>query len=364
MQSSWLQHVEAGRSHVDVSWDDDHTALAAAALRERRRVRARRTRIMVVTVGICVAGLTGVLTNQLAARYFGQGGTQVVRFADGSSAQAMDAKSDLVVAAAAPNNVELELRRGAGRFRVTPDASRRFAVRAGPVLVEVRGTEFSVERLAGRTHVIVTRGRVHVTSPSETAEVGAGQERWFAEAERAAPPVVAPDVDEPVDVPVTPKAQRRVDSKRERRWRMLASQGQFDEAYGWMRQSADVRDEAEELLLAADVARLAGHPNEALPYLEQVFAHHPGDPRVVLARFTLGRILMDDLGRPAEAAEAFAAARRKNPDGPLAEDALAREVQALFKAGNTELVRTRAQEFMRRYPTSKRVELVRRYGGL
>jgi len=49
------------------------------------------------------------------------------------------------------------------------------------------------------------------------------------------------------------------------------------------------------------------------------------------AAFTLGRVLLDELGRPSEAVDAFPLARSSG--GPLAEDALAREVEALSRAG-------------------------------
>ena len=91
-----------------------------------------------------------------------------------------------------------------------------------------------------------------------------------------------------------------------------------------------------DLLLAGDVARLSGHAAAAVAPLSRAVTLHPGDPRAPLAAFTLGRVHLEDLGAPRDAAIAFARARELAPDGPLAEDALAREVEAWSRAGEAE----------------------------
>jgi transmembrane sensor len=120
----------------------------------------------------------------------------------------------------------------------------------------------------------------------------------------------------------------------------------------------------EDLLLAGDVARLSGHAGAAVAPLSRAVELHPEDPRAPLAAFTLGRVHLEDLGAPRDAALAFAGARTLEPDGPLAEDALAREVEAWSRAGETETARTRALTYIQRYPQGRRVHAVRRFGGL
>ena len=88
-----------------------------------------------------------------------------------------------------------------------------------------------------------------------------------------------------------------------------------------------------ELLADADRARLAGRFEDGASLLQRLIREHPGDQRAPLAAFSLGRILLGELRRPAEAAQAFARVRTLAPDGPLAEDALAREVEAWARAG-------------------------------
>jgi transmembrane sensor len=147
-------------------------------------------------------------------------------------------------------------------------------------------------------------------------------------------------------------------------WRPLAESGRYDEARTALKQAGPnaVRDTTADLLLAADAARLGGYPSEAVPYLERVVRAHASDPRASLASFTLGRVLLDELGRPREAADAFAAARRAG--GPLAEDALAREVEATSRAGDTTRSRELAREYLTRYPKGRRLKAVARFGGL
>jgi transmembrane sensor len=127
---------------------------------------------------------------------------------------------------------------------------------------------------------------------------------------------------------------------------------------------AAVRDEPGDLLFAADVARLSGNPQLAVPRLERVVRAHAGDSRAPLAAFTLGRTLLDGLGRPREAADAFARARRLSPSGALAQDALAREVESWSRAGEASLAHQRALDYLKLYPGGRREKAVRYHGGL
>jgi len=110
--------------------------------------------------------------------------------------------------------------------------------------------------------------------------------------------------------------------------------------------------------------RLAGHPERGAELLRKLLREHESDPRAPLAAFTLGRVLLMELGRPREAAAAFAEVRRLSPDGAFAEDALAREVEGWSQAGRTDLARARAGEYLRRYPGGRRAATVRSLGGM
>jgi transmembrane sensor len=125
-----------------------------------------------------------------------------------------------------------------------------------------------------------------------------------------------------------------------------------------------VTNSAEDLMLAADAARLSGHPERAPEYLRRITTEHRRDSRAPLAAFTLGRILLTQLGDPAEAQRAFALTRELAPGGALAEDALAREVESAERSGQRARAQALADEYSKRYPAGKRLDAVRRQGGL
>jgi transmembrane sensor len=164
---------------------------------------------------------------------------------------------------------------------------------------------------------------------------------------RDEPPVVAP----PPSLPTST-------------WRDDAARGDYAAAWAGLAGAQEALDSMPDLLLAGDVARLSGHAASAVASLSRAVVLHPGDPRAPLAAFTLGRVHLEDLGAPRDAALAFARARELAPEGPLAEDALAREVEAWSRAGETETARSQAMIYTRLYPAGRRVHAVRRFGGL
>jgi transmembrane sensor len=139
----------------------------------------------------------------------------------------------------------------------------------------------------------------------------------------------------------------------QRGWRDYAQQHDYAHAYQELKAHADVGDDPASLMQAADVFRLAGHPQEALEPLRRLCEHHTRDRRAPVAAFQLGRVL-DELKRPADAAAAFQKARMLWPEGPLSEDALAREASAWQTAGQREPARKAATLYIARYPQGRR----------
>ena len=149
------------------------------------------------------------------------------------------------------------------------------------------------------------------------------------------------------------------------RWVTLADERRFGEAYGLLRQVPMKNlSEPDDLLLAADVARQAGRPERAVPFLERVVAEHPREMCAQLAGFSLGKIYLDNLDQPALAARRFADVRAMAPAGGLAQDALAREVEAWARAGETARARDGALEYAHVYPHGQRLAAVRDLGGI
>ena len=122
--------------------------------------------------------------------------------------------------------------------------------------------------------------------------------------------------------------------------------------------------DAAELMLAADAARYSGHPAEAAKYLQAVIDKHATNSRAPLAAYTLGGMYLRTLKDPPRAAELFAKARALAPNGALAADALAREVEARFRAGDPARARTLAEEYLSRYPNGSAKRAVKRHGGI
>jgi transmembrane sensor len=176
----------------------------------------------------------------------------------------------------------------------------------------------------------------------------------------ASPPVT--------EAPRTPPAPRNDVPPPNARWRELAHQGNFTEAYGLLGSSGvhqisevgAVRD----LLTVADVARLSGHPSEAVPPLRRILDDHSDDPEASVAAFTLGRVQLDALGDPADAADSFARAIALHVPPGLEEDTAARLVEARARAGDMAGARRAAEEYRRRFPAGARSRDVSRWTGL
>lgn len=259
-------------------------------------------------------------------------------FVDGSVAR-VSSGGELVVRLATLQRIESALLAGAADFEVSKRPEREFVVAAGTVQIRVVGTRFRVEQLGERTHVSVSEGKVEVREADASTYLEAGESRFF--------PSSAPAVVSQQPAPAEPPSARA-------RFLELARGGQYKAAYQVISQSPSVvSSSAEDLMLAADAARLSNHPEQAVGYLRRVTKEHAADSRAPLAAFTLGRVLLSQLGRPAEAAEAFVLVRRVKPAGSLAEDALAREAEARAASGSGARAAALAREYLSRYPQGK-----------
>lgn len=290
-----------------------------------------------------------------------------LRFAEGSGVHFLTDDTHVIPEEVTEDRIHLSLQRGAARFDVTSGLSREFVVTIDDAEVAVVGTRFVVRRLAEeQVRIEVEEGRVRVRTPMADGEysenvLSAGEAfetRTKAPELPEAPAEAAAQPTEPSESAERTRARPRPSST----WRALAEEGRFDEAYRALLQEDDLRNsDVGDLLLAADAARLSGHRDEAVNFLREVM-QHPEDPRTSLGAFTLGRVLLRV--RPSEAAEAFGFARRLDPDSSLAQDALAREVEAWYLAGRPGRARELAEEYVSRWPDGLRVDTVRRFGGL
>jgi transmembrane sensor len=257
---------------------------------------------------------------------------EIVTLRDQSRATALDSDTRVAVEEDAPERVHVRLERGRARFEVTRRPERSFTVRAGSVTVSVVGTTFGVEIVADRVGVTVEKGAVEVDWGLGQKQLLAGESGWF-------PPLV-----------MTAQPEAPVASSRP------ANDGSNTPAL-------PARN-AQQLLTEVDAARSAGHSNRAVELLRQLLRDYPNDPRAPLAAFTLGRVLLNEVGRPREAAAAFQQVRQKAPSSQFAEDALAREVEAWNRASEPGRARALATAYLERYPAGRHARRVRALAGL
>ena len=282
---------------------------------------------------------------------------QPIEMKDGSTATPMDEGSHLIISDMTDNHMSVRVEKGGGNFNVVPNKGRVFEVTMNDVTITVVGTAFRVQQEGDRARVVVTRGHVRVGWPGGESDLFGGQEGIF-------PPVTASAAFDTEKTTLIKKNKKVRKTNTGRAWRSMARSGDYAGASTILSKGADVRDTVDDLLLAADAMRLSGKPGKALPYLMRVSKDHADDPRASLAEFTRGRILLFQMNKPAIAAEAFATARQLSPGSSLAQDALAREVEALHKSGNHSLSKIRAEEYIRRYPKGRRLDAVQRYGNI
>jgi transmembrane sensor len=243
------------------------------------------------------------------------------------------------------DNQEVVLESGAATFEVTRNPERTFRVRANDALVTVLGTTFTVERIGEQgVRVTVEEGHVRVTFDGEDYDLRTG------------------------DAVELPKTAEDIDSRPKpapRAWVEEARRGEHEAASKRLLADPEqVRDTAEELMLAADALRLAGKEDAAIRYLDRVLQRFPNDRRASLAAFTKARLLLAGRRDLAEAAGLFARVPQMKSTDRLKQDALAREVEAWHRAGDYAKARERALEYLEAYPDGDRTTTVKQFGGI
>jgi hypothetical protein len=324
---------ELGRA-MDPRWKRDDVERGLGRLHRGLRAR-RRTRAMIVG-----AAMTAVIAGAIAFAATRGGGDETATLPStarggsaaapaplpipGSGSQLVTSRAvatplspDTIVFAAdnATDAVAMRLDRGAARFAVTPDAAHPFRVEAGPVIVEVLGTEFTIDRGEERATVAVVHGVVRVHWRGGATVLRTGEAGVF-------PPSGA-----------TPTA---------------AGAG------------AVSASDPDELLVAADRARESGELAEAERLLLRALGSGISGSREAAAAFTLAKV-QARRGAHAAAAASFARVGAADPEGALAEDALAREAQAWADAGDAVKAAAAARRYLARYPGGLHEGSVRRF---
>lgn len=372
------KHLQAARREVRVrAWSPARVEAGFRELagRGRNAVTARERAFRAGAFALAAAAL--VALGLVSHRTLHSGSEEparaamapLLRIGEGMEAH-LDAGAKVDLREKTDARVVVAVQSGGARFQVRHDPQRLFRVEAGGVVIEDLGTIFSVVRRADSVLVSVTEGSVAVAfagaggAPSRRTLV-AGERGEFRSgaprvASRPAPPVASSRLAVPI-ASGTPQSATP-GGLLNAGWRELHKAGKHRRAYELLAPNGfrDVRDEPGDLLLASDVARLSQHPADAAMLLRRLLARHAGDPRAPSAAFTLGWVLMNELGRPREAAQAFARAEALAPAGNLAEDAMARTVEAWLRAGDRARANAELERYRSRNPRGRHLAMLER----
>lgn len=323
-------------------------------------------------------------------------GTEVI-LAAGTRARVVDI---------APTGADIVIETGKTHVDVVPTPGHRWTLSVGPFEVLVTGTRFDVswapdndqfELRLYEGHVQISgcafgdKKSVHAgeiaraSCAADRYEVvggdGAGSSRPVEaaveeEPEKAAAPPAAEQPDraapaadasswssrrpptrvEPDDVPGDePQARPR--------WQRLLAEHRDGDAvdaavkagFEPICETADVRT----LAALGDAARFSGRLDKARQAYLILRRRFAGRSEATVAAFRLGRMDFDQRGAYATAAQWFQAYLNEQPNGPLAQDALGRLMEALYRSGDHTQARRVAERYLASYPSGPHLRLAR-----
>jgi transmembrane sensor len=275
---------------------------------------------------------------------------------DGSTL-ALAEQTEAHLVALTPGEARVQLEHGSVECEVAHNPDRRFVVAAGAFEVVVKGTHFTVSSgldaaAPAAVAVSVERGLVEVRQPPDRvlALLGAGQS-WASNGLTTREPS-AGEAAPPSAVLGTKAESSGVAGKAPKEAPVTAKSSAVPQA----RAAAPI--DARRLFERADGERLAGHAQQAAAAFDELRRRYPEDARAGYAAFMLGRIQLDSLGDPNAAADAFAFAIAHPGGGFFLEDAQARRVEALSKAGRSEECRRERDQFLARHSQALRAAFV------
>ena len=285
----------------------------------------------------------------------------------------------------------LALDHGTASFQITPNLERRWWVEAGPFLVSVRGTNFTVvwDPTSEQFEVKLRQGRVAVSGPflgeelilrpgqnlrvnlgkRETVITDGRTENVPAPAgSQTAPPATASAV-----VASLPSAVAALSTQSsaspgagvggERRWREAVAKGQWD------RILADVeRDGVEaslqtlssdDLFALADAARYRRRPDLARSALLTQRERFPNSSRASDAVFLLGRVEESRASGKATAVKRYDEYLARAPSGTYAAEALGRKMILVKELQGPASARHVAEEYLQRFPSGSYADAAR-----
>jgi hypothetical protein len=293
-----------------------------------------------------------------------------LEFSDGSRV-VFDPSSRAKLSSLGPKRAALRLDQGRFVASIVHRPHMTWGIEAGPYVVEVIGTSFSVDWRAEATglRVEVTEGVVRVTGGdlgSAGVALRAGQKF-----ERGARPASAEEKTEapekagaqPEPTATAERTQTAQSSAREPSVAALASAGKYREALELAEKRGFERTIGEfgenDLLLLANSARYSGATARARQALLKLRERFPGRPAADLAALYLARIAEQAENRPQEAVRWLRTFLSESPTGDLAQSARASLLGILSAQGDTAGARAVAEDYLRYHPEGPLAEQAR-----
>jgi len=308
-------------------------------------------------------------------------GPVAMKFAEGSLIE-LDAGSRGRLTELGADGLSLSIEAGHLTAQITPGGPYRWLVHAGPHVVRVVGTAFSVDWQPENAALVVavTRGKVEVSggeSGSSVKQLVAGETLRVTGAEAApganglrAPSlgsgarharsalVAAPAIPDVLPGPEPRSAQPKSSAAPTGAgvWKGLAEKGEYRQAYAAAEGEGIERlaagSAASDLLLLADAARLSGAPDAARQVLLVLRSRFPAHPNASVAGFVLGRLAYEQ-NNDREAVRWLRGYLAGGASGPLAEGARSRLLVALKRLGDIPAAKAAATDYLQHHPRGR-----------
>jgi hypothetical protein len=286
----------------------------------------------------------------------------------------------------APQGARMAIEHGTAAFQVTQSSDRRWFVEAGPFLVTVKGTVFTVswDPSSERFELRLRQGRVVVSGPVSGGDIvlRAGQrlvvnlpnaetlimedkpdqalvDSIGAAAVRAVPlaasrPPVVRDKPALPTASVAPIPSTLANIESEHRWTDDLAGGHWDRILEEVERTgikaALDKASSEDLFALADAARYRRRMDLARAALLAERRRFPGSPRALDALFLLGRVEESGEHGTTRAIVYYDDYLARAPTGPYAAEALGRKMTLTSDSGGPEEARPIAEEYLRRFP--------------
>lgn len=291
--------------------------------------------------------------------------------------------------AVSAEGAKLVLDQGTVSLDITPSPERRWSVEAGPFVVSVRGTDFTVvwEPTSEHLEVKLRRGRVAVSGPvvgeevvlrpgqhltvdlpkletliGEDAAVDGGATPVGSAGPPASASAASPVV---VSVPPVASAPRTVASApgpAPRRWREALAAGRWDDILADVERAGVATSlrtlPSEDLFQLADAARYRRRFELARAALLAEVERFPNSGRALDSLFLLGRV-EEARGNKLFAVERYDEYLGRAPGGTYAAEALGRKMILVKESAGPDAARELGRAYLLRFPNGSYAEVAR-----